>query len=80
MARGGNGMTDGPERRNGIMKGQSKKELPASQNGISKKSLSDIQIPHTNTLAKQVFPIYTTPFLKSPKLISSNFVIGGQSF
>lgn len=59
MARGGNGMTDGPERRNGIMKGQSKKEkeLPPSQNGIAKKALSDIQILHTDTLVKEVYPI-----------------------
>nr|KAJ0220920.1 hypothetical protein LSAT_V11C200087230 [Lactuca sativa] len=62
MARGGNGMTDGPERRNGIMKGQSKKEkeLPPSQNGIAKKALSDIQILHTDTLVKEVDRVFSS--------------------
>lgn len=35
-------------------KGQSKKDLLPSQNGIGKKALEDIQILHTDTLVKEV--------------------------
>lgn len=44
----------GAGRGRGGTKGQSKKDLLPSQNGIGKKALDDIQILHTDTLVKEV--------------------------
>ncbi|CAH1422199.1 unnamed protein product [Lactuca virosa] len=54
------------------MKGQSKKELPPSQNGIAKKSLSDIQIPHIDTLVKQVALSRKSPYVQTAHRVSFN--------
>lgn len=52
MARGG--PLAGAGRGRGTMKGQSRKDIPLSQNGIGKKALGDIEILHTDTLIKEV--------------------------
>jgi len=44
----------GPGRSRGVTKGQSKKDLLPSQNGIGKKVPDDIQILHTDTLIREV--------------------------
>ncbi|XP_058723110.1 protein EMSY-LIKE 3-like isoform X1 [Vicia villosa] len=43
----------------GGTKGQSKKDLLPSQNGIGKKALEDIQILHTDTLVKEVERVFS---------------------
>lgn len=47
----------GAGRGRGFVKNQSKKEFPASQNGIGKKSSGDIEIFHTDTLIKEVYNV-----------------------
>lgn len=44
----------GPGRGRGVTKGQSRKGLLPSQNGIGKKVPDDIQILHTDTLIREV--------------------------
>ena len=45
----------GPGRGRGSMKGQSRKEILPSQNGIAKKVSDDIELLNTETLVKEVF-------------------------
>ncbi|XP_021634423.1 protein EMSY-LIKE 3 isoform X3 [Manihot esculenta] len=56
MARGG--PLAGAGRGRGTMKGQSRKDIPLSQNGIGKKALGDIEILHTDTLIKEVEKVF----------------------
>lgn len=49
----------GAGRGRGGTKGQSKKDLLPSQNGIGKKALDDIQILHTDTLVKEVERVFS---------------------
>ncbi|XP_057994880.1 protein EMSY-LIKE 3 isoform X5 [Hevea brasiliensis] len=56
MARGG--ALAGAGRGRGTMKGQSRKDIPLSQNGIGKKALGDIEILHTDTLIKEVEKVF----------------------
>jgi hypothetical protein len=51
---GGPGPGPGPGRGRGVTKGQSRKELLPSQNGIGKKVPDDIQILHTDSLIREV--------------------------
>ena len=51
IGRGG-GLAGGKGR--GVMKGQSRKTFPSSQNGIGKKGSVEIQILQTDTLIKEV--------------------------
>lgn len=44
----------GPGRGRGGLKGQSKKDLFPSQNGIGRKASGDIELLHTDTLIKEV--------------------------
>ena len=53
MGRDG-GPGPGPGRGRGVTKGQSRKELLPSQNGIGKKVPDDIQILHTDSLIREV--------------------------
>ncbi|XP_044505979.1 protein EMSY-LIKE 3-like isoform X2 [Mangifera indica] len=56
MVRGG--AVPGAGRGRGTMKGQFKKDLPLSVNGIGKKALGDIEILHTDTLIKEVEKVF----------------------
>lgn len=55
MTRGGAVAAGGRGR--GTTKGQSRKELPVSQNGSRKQAMGDIEILHTDTLIKEVCKI-----------------------
>lgn len=52
MTRGGAVAAGGRGR--GTMKGQSRRDLPVSQNGSQKQATGDIEILHTDTLIKEV--------------------------
>ncbi|KZV27515.1 hypothetical protein F511_04566 [Dorcoceras hygrometricum] len=58
----GNGLNrpPGASRGRGLTKGQSRKEIPPSQNGIEKKRPDDIQLLQTDTLIKEVERIFGT--------------------
>ncbi|KAH6812297.1 Emsy N Terminus plant Tudor-like domains-containing protein [Perilla frutescens var. frutescens] len=49
----------GSGRGRGLAKGQSRKDLPPSQNGIGKKGSDDIQLLHTETLIKEVEKVFS---------------------
>ncbi|XP_057800452.1 protein EMSY-LIKE 3 isoform X2 [Salvia miltiorrhiza] len=55
------GQDNGPGsgRGRGVAKGQSRKDLPPSQNGIGKKRVDDIQLLHTETLIKEVEKVFS---------------------
>lgn len=53
MTRGGG--VAGVGRGRGTTKGQTKKDVPLSQNGVGKKALGDIELLHTDTLIKEVY-------------------------
>lgn len=55
MTRGGAVAAGGRGR--GTTKGQSRKDLPVSQNGSRKQATGDIEILHTDTLIKEVCKI-----------------------
>ncbi|PNT56120.1 hypothetical protein POPTR_001G229000v4 [Populus trichocarpa] len=55
---GGPGPGPGPGRGRGVTKGQSRKELLPSQNGIGKKVPDDIQILHTDSLIREVERVF----------------------
>ncbi|KAL9405237.1 hypothetical protein Peur_002209 [Populus x canadensis] len=57
MGRDG-GPGPGPGRGRGVTKGQSRKELLPSQNGIGKKVPDDIQILHTDSLIREVERVF----------------------
>ncbi|XP_044481864.1 protein EMSY-LIKE 3 isoform X3 [Mangifera indica] len=56
MTRGGS--VPGAGRGRGSMKGQLKKKIPLSQNGVGKKVLGEIEILHTDTLIKEVEKVF----------------------
>ncbi|KAJ8760021.1 hypothetical protein K2173_010877 [Erythroxylum novogranatense] len=56
MTRGG--AAAGAGRGRGTIKGQSKKELPLTQNGVGKKAVGAIEILHTETLIKEVEKVF----------------------
>jgi hypothetical protein len=52
LSRGG--VIPGAGRGRGLIRGQSKKEFPPSQNGIGRKVSDDIELLNTDTLVKEV--------------------------
>lgn len=54
------GTTTGSGRGRVIAKGQPKKEMPSSQNGIAKKPLNSIEILHTDTLVKEIDKVFSS--------------------
>ncbi|KAF8040050.1 hypothetical protein BT93_B2311 [Corymbia citriodora subsp. variegata] len=56
MTRGGG--VAGAGRGRGTTKGQNKKDVPLSQNGVGKKALGDIELLHTDTLIKEVEKVF----------------------